>query len=350
MAKGYIGINTIIYTPIEYIESTGTQYIDTGYKANINTKIILEAAYSGSATGTNYQQITGGRNSYHASSAIQCAYRTDTELVLVDYGTSGTSNYISVPRLEKFTVQIANQNIKVNDTAYTQLGTFSGTSNYSLWIFDDNASGSTEKNFTGKIYSYKIFENDTIIHNFVPALDTNNTPCLYDKVEGKFYYNRGTGTFNYGSVGEPVLIDKARTLTKAYVGINNVARKIKKAYVGVNGVARLCFQAYTKLGYIESTGTQYIDTGITQNGYHSIIDVSFSNFSNLQIITGTYGPEDNQRYYTRINTNGSLVTQFGGYSGNNLITGPTLSANSRYTINSKLFNGSQSLNVGNTNY
>ena len=116
-----------------------------------------------------------------------------------------------------------------------------------------------------------------------------------------------------------------------------------KGYVGAP-------TSYTPVEYIESTGTQYIDTGLAQNGYHSVIDTSINNFNSLQIITGTYGPADNQRFYTRINTDGSLVTQFGGYSGSNLIAGPTLTTNTRYIINTKLFNGTQNLTVNGTSY
>jgi len=47
MAKGYVGIPTS-YTPVEYIESSGTQYIDTGYKPNNNTKAVFEGYLSGS--------------------------------------------------------------------------------------------------------------------------------------------------------------------------------------------------------------------------------------------------------------------------------------------------------------
>jgi hypothetical protein len=35
------------YTQVEYIESTGTQYIDTGFKPNNNTKVIMEAQSMG---------------------------------------------------------------------------------------------------------------------------------------------------------------------------------------------------------------------------------------------------------------------------------------------------------------
>ena len=108
---------------------------------------------------------------------------------------------------------------------------------------------------------------------------------------------------------------------------------------------------YKILDYIESTGTQYIDTGLLQQGFHILVDVEFSSLNSIQIISGTYGyiqsgtGQDSYRYYLRANTNGSIVTQFGGSSGNNLITGATLALNTRYKIEAKLFNGIQELLV-----
>ena len=44
----------------------------------------------------------------------------------------------------------------------------------------------------------------------------------------------------------------------AYIGVDGVARKVKKGYVGVS-------DSYTILDYIQSSGTQYIDTGFMPN-------------------------------------------------------------------------------------
>lgn len=111
-----------------------------------------------------------------------------------------------------------------------------------------------------------------------------------------------------------------------------------------------------RVEYLESNGTQYIDTGLLQQGFHILVDVEFSNFSSIQIISGTYGytqsgtGQDSYRYYLRANTNGSIVTQFGGSSGNNLITGATLNINTQYKIEAKLFNGIQELRVNDVLY
>ena len=53
-----------------------------------------------------------------------------------------------------------------------------------------------------KLYNFKIYENDTLIRDFIPVKNilNDNKICLYDKVEGKFYYNAGSGEFIAGGV------------------------------------------------------------------------------------------------------------------------------------------------------
>ena len=48
-----------------------------------------------------------------------------------------------------------------------------------------------------KLYSCKIWDNDDLIRDYIPVLDIEGVPCLYDKVEKKYYYNEGTLEFLY---------------------------------------------------------------------------------------------------------------------------------------------------------
>lgn len=50
-----------------------------------------------------------------------------------------------------------------------------------------------------RIYNCKIWDSDSLIRDYIPVLDKSSAPCLYDKVEEKFYYNQGEGEFLYGN-------------------------------------------------------------------------------------------------------------------------------------------------------
>jgi hypothetical protein len=59
-----------------------------------------------------------------------------------------------------------------------------------LTIFKRN--GSTDRQWYGRIYRVKISEGDQIIRDFIPALDPDGKPCMYEMIESKPYYNAAT--------------------------------------------------------------------------------------------------------------------------------------------------------------
>ena len=70
----------------------------------------------------------------------------------------------------------------------------------SLVLFSLNKSDGTLYSGTNdcKIYSAKFYDSDALIRDYIPVLDKNKRPCLFDKVDKKCYYNQGTGEFLYG--------------------------------------------------------------------------------------------------------------------------------------------------------
>lgn len=68
-------------------------------------------------------------------------------------------------------------------------GTF--TKFYNIYLFTWNTSDTADDRcFKGKIYNFKIYDNDVLIRNMIPVLDKNGIACMYDKVNKKFYYNK----------------------------------------------------------------------------------------------------------------------------------------------------------------
>jgi hypothetical protein len=109
-----------------------------------------------------------------------------------------------------------------------------------------------------------------LVRDFIPAIDDNNVACLYERVEGKFYYNQGTGSFTAGSA------------TGQAVSIGDRARRIKKGYVGVT-------KTYTPVEYIESSGTQWINTEVL--AYNTEMSMKFQ-YTNLSAVTYVSGSSD----------------------------------------------------------
>lgn len=202
-------------TPLEYIESTGYQYIDTGIKPTDNTKIILDyISYDTGVEGV----ITAGD------------YWLGTEFGIwvicsevKDQAIYATLNGV------RMKVQLDKTGLQINDIyAGTTPNVPSFSVPYNLCIFAQNRRNVIDKFSRTRVYSCRIYEDDILVRDFIPALK-NETAGLYDKVSGNFYSNLGTRTFIVGPEISSISIP-------------------------------------TKLDYLESTQTQYVDLGMHTTG------------------------------------------------------------------------------------
>lgn len=76
---------------------------------------------------------------------------------------------------------------------------------YNAYIFGTNRGGTfNEPSDNLSVYYCKIYDNGTLIRNFIPAKrNSDNVLGLYDIVNSKFYTNAGTGTFIAGPEKTP---------------------------------------------------------------------------------------------------------------------------------------------------
>ena len=196
-------LDGLSYTKLEYIESTGTQYIDTKIFANQDTYIEMLAAtttdVSNAGNGTGF--IPYGAGVSHQDRAFEC-YSQQGQFQF-NYGNQNA--WIGIANAGE-TISISHNknvvNIIVGTTQYSyNFEDIDFETPRTVTLFAINRSTVYEgKNvLVGKarIYSCKIYNNGTLVRNFIPALDQNNVPCLYDEVTGQFFYNSGTGTFSY---------------------------------------------------------------------------------------------------------------------------------------------------------
>ena len=201
---GYHFVEWAEYIPIEYLESTGTQWIDTRVIPNNNTGMIIDYY----ATRSEKPRIAYIRensfyfgiseNSTEINANINIMRGTQIIRVGSLYG-AGTGRY-------KINIDKTNVSITSPDNSITTV-TFDSSQiqhqyNYSLLLFTSNLDGNIVINDTAniKIYSCKFYDNNVLVRDFIPVLDKNGVPCMYDKVEKKFYYNAGTGQFVAGPV------------------------------------------------------------------------------------------------------------------------------------------------------
>ena len=247
--KAYISVPNFVprelpegYTQVEYIESSGTQYIDTGIMPNTNTSISVDFKMESSAAS---QFVYGCRTSSYTNnfilliSSANSSFRSGFGSELLSFSISDlTSRYKAFHSKEK--CQIGTNELVHSGADFT--------STLPMYLFCANEDGTAKYFSSMKLYTCKIYDGENLVRDYVPCKN-GDVIGLYDIANDTFYENAGTGTFTMG--------------TSEYTGI---ARKIKKGYISIeNFTPRALPSGYIQVSYLESTGSQYIDTGFTPN-------------------------------------------------------------------------------------
>lgn len=173
---------------VDYLEGTGTQYIDTGYTpANLTAmEIKFQPTVSVGAGGIAWCETSYPKN----------MYGVDMSGLL--YGTQHNSTY--TPAVSADTViRIQDGVFYVDGAAYWTPTAEVFTAGSSLTLFAANTTAGAAQLFTGRIYYLKLWDKSgTLVRDLRPCYDPDGVACMYDKVEKKYYYNTGTGEFAAG--------------------------------------------------------------------------------------------------------------------------------------------------------
>lgn len=114
------------------------------------------------------------------------------------FGGSTQKNNTTVDTIDgkRHTVVLSNEVYTIDgiNQVLPNRGTF--TKFYNIYLFTwNNANLADARCFKGKVYNFKIYDNDVLIRNMIPVLDKNGVACMYDKVNKKFYYNKRNRRF-----------------------------------------------------------------------------------------------------------------------------------------------------------
>ena len=180
------------YTELSYIKSSGAQYIDTEFKPNNSSRVIMDAEMD--AGSSNYC-LFGARISYDSNNYslawIGSYFRSD-------YNTECSQQW----NLNQTTRRIYDKNKETTtidgDTKSYTNDSFQTTCN--LLLLANNNNGSPQWKASAKLYSCQIYDNDVLIRDFVPCITASGEVGLYDLVGKQFYGNAGTGVFTGSEV------------------------------------------------------------------------------------------------------------------------------------------------------
>lgn len=207
------------YTMLSYIEGTGTQYINTGFKPNQNTRLILDIDIGSQPSYPT--ALFGSRNGDTASNASFVIFIMTASQFRTDFGSATVNANISTSG--RFLIDTNKAICNINGTLYENTNT-TFQSDYTLSILTENDPSGYDTRITkGKIYSCKIYDNDILIRDYIPCLNSSNVAGLYDLINGVFYGDASGGTFISGEVVNT-------NATKS------ILRKARKIFVKRNGV------------------------------------------------------------------------------------------------------------------
>ena len=173
-------------TAVEYIQSSGAEYIDTGFKPNQNTRIVMDFEYiSGSTVFLFGARLATAYQSY----SLLCTgsgFRSD-------YGAERTD--FSGANLKARQTLDFNKNVHKIGTATVNHSTQTLAPGFNLFLFGCNTGGSPGYYVTARLYSCKIYDNGTLVRDFVPCKNSSGAFGLCDLVGKSFYGNAGSGSF-----------------------------------------------------------------------------------------------------------------------------------------------------------
>ena len=184
---------------VEYLGSTGTQWIDTRVNADSNLSVEITMANAGTPFENvnpigailvtpicrhhlNFNQVGEGRviNYYFGNG--------DYSRVLSNYNpTDGEIFTFKVDAINKTFTVASFLDTFPNDTFDTGL---------SYWLFGRN--GTTPPYLSSlRIYSAKLWDGNSLVRDLIPVR-VGDVGYLYDRVSGELFGNSGTGAFLIG--------------------------------------------------------------------------------------------------------------------------------------------------------
>lgn len=175
------------YKRLDYIECTGTQYIDTEFVLNQDSRVVCEYMYNG-GTGIYGARGTVSTNNF--------SLRVINDAWQLGYGQGVTSG--TIPSDNEW--HIADQN---KNTLYID-GELAGTRDYvefntpKAMAIGAIRAGSVYYG-QGRYRECQVYDNGVLVRDFIPCKDPDGNIGMYDTANAKFYGNAGSGEFVAGA-------------------------------------------------------------------------------------------------------------------------------------------------------
>lgn len=181
------------YTELEYIESTGSQWIDTQVipgQADFQVKMDVQSTANASAENwfmtMNQATPAGVGAAFLQVGTWSSKFALHLTAITVDGADAASTDRKTVTlNVQGSTASLTVDSVYTVNNASFATGSYR---NYPITFFTDLMRG----------YAFKINVGDALVRDYIPCTNLSGEAGLYDLVNGQFYGNAGTGAFVAG--------------------------------------------------------------------------------------------------------------------------------------------------------
>lgn len=250
------------YQEVEYIESTGTQWIDTNILINSDTNIEYDLSFK-IKLQNNRVGIIGVEDFWYNSLSIN-AFSNGFVFANSQY-PNRMINYKDIALDTVYKVKVNKEEIFVNGNAGISLPDTNTPFSNKYVLMPHRIAGGTR--ISSQYYYVKIIIDNVLVRDFIPCYrKSDNVIGMYDLVSNQFFTNQGTGDFIVGSnVYRKKLVNQIKKNNKIYYK--------KPDFINL----------FTQLEYLEVDGEKiYLQNGIVPveredgtKGFFNIVNCTF---------------------------------------------------------------------------
>ena len=195
---------------VNYIESSGSEYINTTYSPFSTIKVEMKYALTETDITKTYA-IFGSWARQNSSAGVvgRCQYYLNAGYYFEGFGNATSDNshpYTSLDTNDHIAIVDSGKLYLDNNLLFTlSSSTFTYKAPVCFCANGCYNEANTDypilsaNNFSKlKLYYAKIYNNGNLARNFIPVLRSDGKACLYETLQGNYYINKGSGSFTYG--------------------------------------------------------------------------------------------------------------------------------------------------------
>ena len=183
--------------------STPALWIDTGYVPNNETGIYLQQlkTTAGDYMTGNYVPMGCKNDSATETRFFALRSMADGQYEFFQGAGFGWGSWVDYPVIrglfKTYMNYMNNRVVGAENSDYIAVEALPFTPERSIYMFAANINDTPFHVWGGRIYEAVISQGESIAMKFVPCLDPEGAPCMFDIISQEPFYNNGTGDFLY---------------------------------------------------------------------------------------------------------------------------------------------------------